>query len=277
MTWRELAAEGSTLLQEAGIDSPAFDAKELLLFVSGMEKRDYLLRSGEEADAGKEEDYRCLIRRRVLREPLQYIIGEAPFYGRSFIVRPGVLIPRFDTETLVEAVLPYTAPGKRILDLCTGSGCILLTLLLEGAEGMQGTGTDLSSDALGTARLNAAKFSLNPELYQGDLFAAADGKYDIITSNPPYIPTDVIQTLDPEVRDFEPHTALDGDADGLLFYRRIVDAAPKHLTEHGLLAMEIGYDQGESVPALMEESFTDVRVIRDLSGLPRAVLGLKKN
>ena len=171
-------------------------------------------------------------------------------------------------------MLPYTFPGARILDLCTGSGCILLTLLLEGNGPMKGTGTDLSDTALGVARGNAARFGVDASFLRSDVYTNVSGVYDIITANPPYIRTDVIASLDPEVRDHEPRLALDGDADGMRVYRSIIGGASAHLSENGVIGLEIGFDQAEEVSALMEASgFRKIEVTEDLAGRPRAVTG----
>ena len=274
MIWRELFAEGKGRLEASGNEDSFYDARALLQFVSGMTMTDYPLRAGEEAGAHEVRVFREVISRRCAHEPLQYITGYAPFFGRDFLVRPGVLIPRFDTETLIEAVLPHLCPGMRLLDMCTGSGCILLTLLLEGPSGVSGTGTDISEEALAVARENAERFHVNAALVQSNLYSNIHGVYDIITSNPPYIRTRVIDMLAPEVRDHEPRLALDGEEDGLAFYRRITKGAPAVLKTGGLLAFEIGYDQAESVTAIMEEGgFSRVNVFKDLAGNPRVAAG----
>ena len=209
------------------------------------------------------------------REPLQYIMGTAPFYGRDFLVQRGVLIPRFDTETLIEAVLPYLKPMMRILDLCTGSGCILLTLLLEGPEGLEGTGSDISEEALYCARKNAEQLHEEAAFVKSDLFESIEGSFDLITANPPYIRSSVIGSLEAEVKEFEPLTALDGSEDGLEFYRRILREAGSHLRDGGRIALEIGFDQGSDVKSIMEsEGFRDAAVLKDLAGLDRAVIGV---
>ena len=185
-----------------------------------------------------------------------------------------MLIPRFDTETLIETVLPHLRSGMHLLDLCTGSGCILLTLLLEGPSGVSGTGADISEEALAVARENAERFHVEAGLVRSNLYSNIHGLYDIITANPPYIRTRVIDTLAPEVRDHEPRLALDGEEDGLAFYRRITEGAPAVLKAGGMLAFEIGYDQAESVTEIMEDGgFQRVTVVKDLAGNPRVASG----
>ncbi len=222
-----------------------------------------------------------------MREPLQYIYGRWDFMGLSFAVRPGVLIPRSDTEMIVETVMGRLHDGMRILDLCTGTGCILISLL-KYSNGCEGVGVDISAEALALARENAeailgadrdADIPREISLFQGDLYEALTETvtpitYDIIVSNPPYIPAGVIETLEPEVRDHEPRLALDGGDDGLDIIHRIIDEAPAHLIKGGELFLEIGYDQGEAVSGLMRDAgFADVEVIQDYAGLDRVVRG----
>lgn len=284
MTWRGLLKSGKNLLETSGVPGAEHDAREILFAVSGMDLTAYAVKADEQVPEKDEELFREYIGRRGRREPLQYILGSAPFFGREFIVRRGVLIPRFDTECLVEAVLPYIRSGMSILDVCTGSGCILLTLLLEGPGGLRGCGTDLSPDALLCARENEARYfkeikekKSSIRLLESDLFESVEESYDIIVSNPPYIPTGEIPGLDAEVRICEPSMALDGGEDGLDFYRAIIPEAWDHLTDGGLLALEIGSDETKAVTELLLRfHFSDIKTIRDLGGLDRALLGVKK-
>lgn len=253
------------------------DARLLLFYAAGCTLSAWPLRMDEEAEPGVCGRYLAMIERRGRHEPLQYITGEAPFYGRDFIVRPGVLIPRFDTETLVAEVLPALRPGQRILDLCTGSGCILVTLLLEGPAGIRGTGADISGTALAVARENASRFGSDASFVKSNLYENIHGVYDIITANPPYIPRQDIAALAPEVRVFEPGEALDGGRDGLSFYRRIVRGAPMHLKENGTLAFEIGCDEAGAVTGIMREGgFENIKTVQDLAGRDRCVTGTRK-
>ena len=184
-----------------------------------------------------------------------------------------VLIPRFDTEILVEEVMKELHDGFSILDMCTGSGCILLSLL-KYSNNCSGVGVDISENALAVAKENQKRLGLDASFVQSDLFEQITGKYDIIVSNPPYIRSDVIPTLMEEVRLHEPVLALDGTEDGLFFYRKIVKESTDYLNGGGWLFFEIGYDQGEAVKKLMEENgFKNVKVVKDYAGLDRVVLG----
>lgn len=201
--------------------------------------------------------------------------------GLTFLVNKDVLVPRQDTEVLVEEVMKNLHDGMRILDLCTGSGCILLSLL-HYSNDCTGVGVDLSAEALAVARENYERLRIErPEMealfLEGDLFAALStegGRFDIIVSNPPYIETDVMSTLMPEVREHEPRIALDGGADGLVFYRRIAQEAGRHLNGGGMLFFEIGCGQADAVREIMEEAgFREIQVVKDFAGLDRVVYG----
>ncbi len=222
----------------------------------------------------QQEQYEALVRKRGEHIPLQQLTGEAWFYGIPFFVNEHVLIPRQDTEILVEEALRGLPKDARILDLCTGSGCILISLLVT-REDCTGIGADLSEKALQVAEKNGAQAGGRASFVKSNLFENIEGTFDVIASNPPYIRTDVIETLMPEVRDHEPRMALDGSADGLVFYRKITEQAGSYLKEGGKLCFEIGYDQGDEVRELMEtHGFADVQVLKDLAGLDRVVTGI---
>lgn len=298
-----------TVLGGVGIEDAESEARIILRESAGLSSTDIHMRPDDELDGAVFEQITDIIKRRLMREPLQYIYGRWDFMGLVFSVKPGVLIPRPDTEILVETALRELHDGMKILDLCTGTGCILISLL-KYSNDCEGVGIDISTDALELAKLNAAEIfaeagheasfggaqPLEAEtdgarytFLQGDLYAAlaggvaarsdadsaaSDSQFDIIVSNPPYIPAHVIDTLAPEVKDYEPHLALDGGDDGLDIIRRIIDGASEHLVRGGQLFLEIGYDQGESVSMLMREAgFADVEVIQDYAGLDRVVSG----
>jgi release factor glutamine methyltransferase len=248
------------------------DAWYLFEHVTGMSRATYFLHKEEELPKHQAEHLTELIKKRAKRIPLQYITGSQEFMGYSFLVSPATLIPRQDTEILVEEV-SRVAEGKRVLDLCTGTGCILLSLA-KMCHLAYAVGTDISQEAIETAKRNAKQLEANGEFYCGDLFDAVpqDMRFDIIVSNPPYIPSAVIETLMPEVKEHEPMSALDGDEDGLTFYKRIINDANKFLTENGQIFFEIGCEQGADVSALLKQNgFENVRVLKDLAGLDRVV------
>lgn len=279
LTLQKAYREGTAILEEAGIADAPLDAWLLLSYVTGLSKAAYY---GDPERKVEEEDskrYFSCIKRRGQRIPLQHITGEQEFMGYSFRVNEDVLIPRQDTEVLVEEALKKLRPGMRIMDICTGSGCILLSLLKKGTEngieGCKGFGMDISEKALSVAEENAEILEIPAEFAQSDLFAKASGKYDLIVSNPPYIPTGIIEELQDEVRLHDPYIALDGKEDGLHFYRKIIQDSVHYIKEGGYLIFEIGYDQGEAVLALMKEAgYEDLCVKKDLSGLDRVVIGM---
>ncbi len=276
MTLEETLSYGRRQLQEAGIADAALDAWYLLEYIGKFDKSYYYLHGREEIDEEVLQNYQVLVKKRAERVPLQYITGVQMFMGLEFKVNPYVLIPRQDTETLVEAALAVCKPGMRVLDLCTGSGCILISLL-HLVEGLVGVGSDISKQALLVARENAKANDVDAEWVRSDLFSTISGNFDVIVSNPPYIPSRDIDTLMPEVRDFEPVEAMDGHEDGLFFYDRILEECHGFLNPGGYLMFEIGYDQGEAVSERMRQAgFLDVQVIRDLCGNNRVVYGRKE-
>ena len=278
MTYRECYEQGCRTLQAAGIEEAALDARLLLEAVCGTDRNDLLVHGEQPVAPEAEEKYLNWIRQRAEHIPLQQLTGEQGFMGLTFSVNEHVLIPRQDTEILVEEVLKELHDSMRILDMCTGSGCILLSLL-HYSNDCEGLGVDLSAEALEVAGRNVLKV-LTPEkaehahFLQSDLFEKVEGKFEIIVSNPPYIASAEVEKLMPEVRDHEPRMALDGTEDGLYFYRRIIEEAGKHLVSSGMLFFEIGYDQGQAVSELMRtEGYCDVQVVQDYAGLDRVVFG----
>lgn len=327
MTYRDMLKHGETVLQEAGVVDYKLDSWYLFEAATGLSKQLYFMEMTTEATERIEAKYNKLLKRRSNREPLQYILGSQVFMGLDFEVNEHVLIPRQDTENLVEEVnkiikqmktdkidreeksdldaVDATNSGVRdvgrgsdidILDMCTGSGCIIISLVAMN-EGVYGTAVDLSREAISVARRNAINNSVTDrvEFYVGDLFdgitehkeqkvvraglsctkyGPARQTFDIIVSNPPYIPTAEIAKLMPEVGDFEPMMALDGDEDGLRFYRQIAADAPDFLKDGGYLIVEIGFDQGQDVRNIfLENNFADVRVIKDYQDNDRIVVG----
>ena len=276
MTYREAVRETAGQLRAAGIENETAESLFLLEFACGMERKDYLLSKMEEMPPEQWERYRAAAAKRCGHIPLQHLTGEQEFMGLPFTVNRHVLIPRQDTEVLVEEALKRAKSGMKILDMCTGSGCILLSVL-SNCPSVMGTGVDLSEKALETARKNAADLKIKAEFLHSDLFKQVEGSFDLILSNPPYIRTDVIPTLMPEVRDHEPWMALDGKEDGLYFYRKILEQAGAYLIPGGWLCFEIGYDQGEDLRALMQrQGLEQIEIVKDLAGLDRVAVGRKK-
>lgn len=275
MKYREAYDAGRTVLA-AAIQEAETDARLLLEFVCGTDRNTLLAHGDSEVTGEQESAYRELLEKRSRHIPLQYLTGVQDFMGLEFAVNEHVLIPRQDTEILAEEALKNLHDGMQVLDLCTGSGCILISLL-NYSNNCEGVGTDISEAALRTAALNAGRLlggRANIALVQSDLFENVRGMFDMIVSNPPYIKSEAIDTLMPEVRDYEPRQALDGGEDGLLFYRRILKESSRYLRKGGMLLFEIGYDQGEAVSGLMEQAgFLEVRVVRDYGGMDRVVCG----
>lgn len=283
MTLFQLLEEGRMVLEQSGDTDGEQDAKQLLLAAFELDTVHFLLDRMRELEDSPQnrcgiERYRSMIQKRSSRIPQQQILGCQEFMGIEFYVNEHVLIPRQDTETLVELVLEEQkdSSGKSLLDVCTGSGCIALSLAVKGSFSSV-VAADLSEKALQVARRNGERLGCGQVSFlQGDLFGALEGseqqKFDVITSNPPYIPTAVIETLEPEVRVHEPRMALDGAEDGLCFYRRLAAEAGRYLKDGGAIYLEIGYDQGDDVKKLLEEAgFTEVQVKKDLPGNDRVV------
>ncbi len=271
ITCREALGQAVKSLTAASVPEAEVDAWYLFEHVTGMNRADYFLNAEEPMREEWQQELTRLLQLRSERIPLQYITGSQEFMGYSFLVSPATLIPRQDTEVLVEQV-SRVAEGKKVLDLCTGTGCILLSLA-KMCRLSRAVGTDISAEAVETAKKNAECLQVGAEFFCGDLFEAVPkDRFDIIVSNPPYIPSAVIDTLMPEVREHEPMSALDGDVDGLKFYREICKNASKYLNRQGQIFFEIGCEQAADVSALLEEAgFENIRVIKDLAGLDRVV------
>ena len=272
--------EGELFLREAGIEEASIDAWLLLEFVTGISRAKYLCDPAMEIKEEDAQKYCELTEKRSNRIPLQHLTGEQEFMGYTFKVNEHVLIPRQDTEVLVEEAIKYLRPGKSVLDMCTGSGCILISLLKMGAEkfymrNVKGTAVDISEEALKIASFNAKELGVDIDFIQSDLFEKVDGKYDVLVSNPPYIRTTVIEELQDEVKLHDPFIALDGKEDGLYFYRKIVEHSVKHLNNKAMVLFEIGHDQGEDVSNLLKDAgFSNVWVKKDLAGLDRVVIAM---
>ena len=285
-TLRNLYRDGTICLEKAGIADAKLDAWYLLEYETKISRAMFLADPDKEVEKDKAEHYRKDIETRAQRIPLQHITGEQEFMGLDFKVNEHVLIPRQDTETLVEEALKKIRPGMQILDMCTGSGCILLSLLLELPQAL-GTGVDVSEGALCVAKENRKRLGLEQraELIQSDLFSADyfqknsgndHMEYDMLISNPPYIRTEDIEGLMEEVRFHDPVLALDGKENGLYFYEKITEQAGTYLKPGGWLMYEIGCDQGMDVSEIMKKNgFEQIEIKKDLAGLDRVVTGRK--
>ena len=283
MTMQQLLWQGVQELNKAGVPDPQLDARYLLLEVFHLNLASFLALKARELGKDEETEGKCrefmrLIEARAGRTPLQHLTGTQEFMGFEFYVNEHVLIPRQDTETLVELVL-QEQKGKdaALLDVCTGSGCIAISLALMGGF-RDVTALDVSREALMVAARNAQRLLKEHEgdfnLIESDMFERLepDRRYDIIVSNPPYIPSHDIEGLEPEVRDYEPRMALDGRADGLAFYRILAQGCRKHLAPGGCVYMEIGFDQGLPVRQMFEaHGYVQVEVMKDMAGLDRVV------
>ncbi|MDO4324094.1 MAG: peptide chain release factor N(5)-glutamine methyltransferase [Lachnospiraceae bacterium] len=305
---REALRLGERYLQERGVEDAAVDAWLLLEYVTGITRTVFLAESRQEMPEESLARYQELLAKRGNHIPLQHLTGVQEFMGFPFRVNEHVLIPRQDTEILVEEALKRLQPGMRVLDMCTGSGCIAVSLakLCEasmdtgsqkrqkeagaqkdreaaamqknqdaaGINSLTVDAADISPEALAVAAENASRLGADVRFLCSDLFAELSGTYDMIVSNPPYIRSAVIEELAEEVRCHEPYQALDGKADGLYFYRRIIREGRKYLGENGWLLFEIGYDQAAQVTELLAEAgFRETETVKDLAGLDRVVLG----
>ena len=280
-TVAEILDHAAGRLSEAGIADPRREAASLVALAI-VRERSFLI-AHPEYRLTAEEAEKCaeLVDRRAGREPLQYIRGSQEFFGLEFEVTSDVLIPRPETEAVVEAGLEFLAakPSPRVLEIGVGSGCIIVSLLAN-SRGARGTGTDVSKTAIETARRNAARHGVDEmvELVETDVYSELDaGRFDLIVSNPPYVPAKDMATLQEEVREFEPRIALTDEADGLTIIRRVVEGAPDRLVSGGLLLMEIGFGQHREVAGLFDENVWEiVEFLPDLQGIPRVVSAVRR-
>jgi release factor glutamine methyltransferase len=261
-----------------GIENPGLDAQLIVAFALNVTRTQIIVDSQRPLTPDELAKLRALIKRRRSREPMAYLMGHREFYGRSFKVDARVLIPRPDTETLVEVALTRTRAQSmyaRVLDLCTGSGCVATTLAKERPT-TRVTGIDKSAGAVAVARDNAARLGVtNVWFTESDLFQNVRGPFEIITANPPYIATDEIPTLQPEIDKFEPKLALDGGKDGLDLVRKIAAEAGAHLVPGGVLAMEVGAGQApETADVLRANGFTSIEIAKDYGRIERVVSGV---
>lgn len=273
----QVLLEAAQVLRKAGVPEARREAGSLLAFVIDRDRTFLISHAEDVLSSGQLDSFRRAIERRASGEPSQYISGSQDFYGRTFKVSPAVLIPRPETELLVEAALDVMSENSVICDVGTGSGCIAITLMCERSNA-RGVAVDISDSALAIAKENALEFDVNSRL----VFAVSDcfeslpensAKFDVIVSNPPYISRAAVDGLQREVKDYEPLIALSPGPDGLTTVRRLITEAPKHLQKDGYLLLEIGYDQGEAVQRLIDPKIWQLVEIRpDLQGIPRIVV-----
>lgn len=284
LTVAQACRDLATRFRDAGIETPELDARLLVCHCCGLAHEELAARPERTLGTAEKGKLARLVRRRLDREPVSRIVGRREFHGLDFTLGPTILDPRSDTEALVDAVIELARDGTykggvRILDLGTGSGCILVSLL-HALPGAQGTGTDICATALAIARKNAAAHDVAQRAVFIHARWAQDvtGSFDFIVSNPPYIPSDEIGALQPEVSRYDPHAALDGGADGLDACREILSSVPPLLRPGGWLVLEIGAGQHDAVLGMFRSgqagcAFEELRTWRDLSGTVRCVGG----
>lgn len=278
LTYRQMCHNGAAILADAGITDAEYDSFTLLEYITGMDRTAYILNGSKSVPEDIAERYDAVIDRRSSHIPLQHITGQAWFYGRGFNVNSDVLVPRQDTEVLVSEALKVINAKDSVLDMCTGSGCIIITLALEKKLG-RALGADISEAALKVASGNREKLGADDVTFVksnifSDINVNDDELFDVIVSNPPYIATGEIETLTEEVRIHDPYIALDGLEDGLHFYREITQQSMNYIKSGGWLLYEIGCTQAHDVSDIMSEyGYSNIKVIKDLAGLDRVVMG----
>lgn len=278
LTYRQMCHNGAAILADAGITDAEYDSFALLEYITGMDRTAYILNGSKSVPEDIAERYDAVIDRRSSHIPLQHITGQAWFYGRGFNVNSDVLVPRQDTEVLVSEALKVINAKDSVLDMCTGSGCIIITLALEKKLG-RALGADISEAALKVASGNREKLGADDVTFVksnifSDINVNDEELFDVIVSNPPYIATGEIETLTEEVRIHDPYIALDGLEDGLHFYREITQQSLNYIKSGGWLLYEIGFTQAHDVSDIMSEyGYSNIKVIKDLAGLDRVVMG----
>lgn len=263
-------------LEKAGIEDYVFESKQIIKHITGYSNAQILQKYTEQLTEFQENNLTVIIKQRLIRYPLQYILGRWNFFGREFFVGPGVLIPRSDTETVMDVCLEFIKEKERadVLDLCAGSGCIGITIKGECPKS-QVTLVEKFDEAISYTQKNAKHNNIDVKIVKGDVLEGCEceNKYDLIVSNPPYITAEEMKALQPEVQ-FEPKTALEGGEDGLLFYRAITEKYKNSLKENGMLVFEVGINQSESVKEILRENgFKDISSRKDLNDIERVVFG----
>ena len=281
-TLKNVIKSGEDILRKNNIVNSTYDSFALISDILNIDRSYYFLHENDEVSEDVYNEYMNRIERRANHIPLQHIIGYTEFWKSRFLVNEYVLVPRQDTETLVEVALKKINSNSKVLDMCTGSGCILISLALE-TNFLKGIGVDISKEALAVANKNRESLKAkNVEFLESDLFDNLQGifnhQFDVIVSNPPYIKTSVIEELDEEVRVHDPILALDGHDDGLYFYDAITVQSVDYIKTGGWLIYEIGYDQAEAVKnILIQCGFGNIEIVKDLAGFDRVAIGQKLN
>ncbi|WP_019124399.1 peptide chain release factor N(5)-glutamine methyltransferase [Peptoniphilus grossensis] len=277
MKIKEALIEGRDFLKNLKYTDPIYETRKILGEILERDLSYLVSHDNEELPASVERKYFDILKKRQEGLPLQYILGREDFYGRTFTVLEGVLIPRQDTEISVEVILKILKNNniKNLLEIGCGSGIVSVTLDLETRGQVDITAVDISPQAIKNTNVNKNNLKSNIKILESNLFEEINEKFDLIYSNPPYIKSHEIENLQVEVREHEPRLALDGGSDGLYFYRKIIKDAPNFLNSHGYLVFEIGYDEAEDISSIMRENF-DLEIYKDLNNLDRVVVGRLK-
>lgn len=277
MKIKEALIEGRDFLKNLDYTDPIYETRKILAEILNKDLSYLVSHDNEELPASVEKKYFDILKKRQEGIPLQYILGREDFYGRTFTVLEGVLIPRQDTEISVEVILKILKENNinKMLEIGCGTGIVSITVDLESKRKMDITALDISSYAINNTTINKKNLKSNIKILKSDLFEKVSGKFDLIYSNPPYIKSSEIENLQLEVKDHEPRLALDGGIDGLYFYREIIKEAPNYFNNNGFLVFEIGYDEAEDISLIMEKNF-DTKIYKDLNNLDRVIVGQLK-
>lgn len=277
MKIKEALIEGRGFLKNLEYTDPIYETRKILGEILERDLSYLVSHDNEELPASVEKKYFDILKKRQEGLPLQYILGREDFYGRTFTVLEGVLIPRQDTEISVEVILKILIENNinKMLEIGCGTGIVSITVDLESKRQMDVTAIDISPYAIKNTTINKKKLKSNIKIFKSDLFDKVSGKFDLIYSNPPYIKSSEIENLQLEVKDHEPRLALDGGIDGLYFYREIIKEAPNYLNNNGFLVFEIGYDEAEDISLIMEKNF-NTKIYKDLNNLDRVIVGQLK-
>ncbi len=275
-TVKEVLNDTKKQLKEQGIDTYSLDSSLLVSEVTGLTKIQLVTHDRDEVTQKQLDRLENLVKDRVNNKPMQYILGHCEFMGLDFKVTENTLIPRGDTENIVEEVIATIKNSgyNTVLDMCTGTGAVAVSVAHYTEARV--TASDISPKALEVAKENALRLNTDVEFIESDLFENINATYDVLVSNPPYIESEVIPTLAEQVKSYEPLLALDGGKDGLDFYRNIINQAANYINPKGCIVFEIGYNQGEKVKSLLERAeFVNINIKQDLAGLDRLVIGFK--